>query len=62
MSFNFSSSRPELGQRVQAEGLRSEGAMFRPKIIVWAEYRIILGPEGLATRVLWIVQYVGLQT
>ena len=29
--------------------------VFGPKIIVWAEYRIILGPEGLATRIPWIV-------
>ena len=58
----FASSRPELGRRLQAEDLRSEGAMFGPKIIVWAECRIILGPEGLATRRPWIVQLVGFQT
>ena len=55
LSDRFASSRPKLGQRIQAEDLRSEGAMFGPKIIVWAEYRIILGPEGLATRIPWIV-------
>ncbi|KAM2096880.1 hypothetical protein ACFX1R_020473 [Malus domestica] len=29
--------------------------VFGPKILVWAEYRIILGPEGLTIRLSWIV-------
>ena len=62
LSGKFASSRPKLGQRIQAEDLRSEGAMFGPKITVWAECRVILGPGGLAARIPRIVQYVGLQT
>ena len=34
LSGRFASSRPKLGQRIQAEDLRSEGAMFGPKITV----------------------------
>ncbi|KAM1462703.1 hypothetical protein ACFXTO_047702 [Malus domestica] len=49
LSVKFASSRPKLDQRIQAEDLRSEGAMFGPKILVWAEYRIILGSESLTT-------------
>ncbi|KAM2676820.1 hypothetical protein EV1_003456 [Malus domestica] len=38
------------------------GQLFGPKITIWAECRVILGPGGLATRIPRIVQYVGLQT
>ena len=62
LSGRFASSRPKLGRRFQAEDLRSEGAMFGPKIIVWAEGRIILGPRGRAAKGSWIVQLVGFQT
>ncbi|KAM1033985.1 hypothetical protein ACFX2A_038298 [Malus domestica] len=46
LSNRFTSSRPKLGRRIRTEDLRSEGAMFGPKILIWAEGRITLGPEG----------------
>ena len=61
LSGRFASSRPKLDRRIQAKDLRSEGAMFGPKLIIWAEGRIILGPGGRATKGPWIVQLMGFQ-
>ncbi|KAM1605659.1 hypothetical protein ACFX1Z_026476 [Malus domestica] len=47
LSGRFASSRPKLGRRFQAEDLKSEGAMFGPKIAVWAEGGITFGPGRL---------------
>ncbi|KAM1873402.1 hypothetical protein ACFX13_007239 [Malus domestica] len=39
MKSGFASSRSGLGQRFQAKkSLRSKGAMFGPKMLVWAEF------------------------
>ncbi|KAM2350538.1 hypothetical protein ACFXTH_005474 [Malus domestica] len=49
LSGRFASSRPKLGRRFQAEDLKSEGAMFGPKITVWAEGGITFGPGRLSS-------------
>ncbi|KAM2835099.1 hypothetical protein PS2_032062 [Malus domestica] len=46
LSNRFASSRLKLGRRIQTEDLRSKGAMFGPKILIWAEGRITLDPGG----------------
>ncbi|KAM1479514.1 hypothetical protein ACFX2I_026787 [Malus domestica] len=50
LSGRFASSRPKLGRRFQAEDLKSEGAMFRPKIAVWAEGVSSVGINSTAAR------------
>ncbi|KAM1499405.1 hypothetical protein ACFX10_022102 [Malus domestica] len=50
LSGRFASSRPKLGRRFQAEDLKSEGAMFGPKIAVWAEGVSSVGINSTAAR------------
>ncbi|KAM2569462.1 hypothetical protein TB2_009561 [Malus domestica] len=50
LSGRFASSRPKLGRRFQAEDLKSEGAMFGPKITVWAEGVSSVGINSTAAR------------
>ncbi|KAM2243508.1 hypothetical protein ACFX1S_010328 [Malus domestica] len=59
LSGRFASSRPKLDRRFQAEDFRSEGAMFGPKITVWAEGGITFGPGRRTARGSWGVQLMG---